>query len=245
MFAAGAGDLIVGAVDHCDYPAQAKKIPRVGAISSFSLEIIIKLKPDLIVLWGSTRSENMLAQLEKLDFNIYVSDPRQLEDVPKSIRHFGVLTGNQKLAEKSAREFENRYQRLKRKFAQSPAVSAFYQVWDDPIRTLNDNHIISDVIRLCGGANAFGDALVLAPIISIESVISRNPDVIIASGMGEERPDWLDGWKKWKNLEAVKNDDLYFIPPDIIQRHTPRILDGTSMMCNHLEATRKKKSFSN
>ena len=84
-----------------------------------------------------------------------------------------------------------------------------------------------------------GDAPTLAPKISLEAVLARDPQVIIASGMGEARPDWLDDWKKWPRLTAVINNNLYFVPPDIIQRHTVRLLQGAEMMCNHLQAARK------
>lgn len=244
IFSAGAGDQIVGAVDYCDYPEAAKSIPRVGAISGFSLEAIVDLKPDLIVLWRSGRSGDILNKLEALGFKVYANDPRALEDVPRSIRDFGILTGNSKIAEKSAQAFEARHQQLKSNYSGLSKVSTLYQVWNEPLQTLNGDHIISDVIRMCGGRNVFADAVTLAPKISIESVIARDPETIIASGMGEQRPDWLDEWKKWGSLTAVKRENLYFVPPDIIQRHTMRILDGAALICEHLQAGREKRPAS-
>ncbi len=240
LFAVGAGAFIIGTVERCDYPDQANHIERVGAISSFNLENIVRLKPDLVVLWGTGRAENALAKLEKLGLAVYVSDPRSLPDIPRSIRDMGRLTGKGQRAELVAKEFEQRYQALTNSHKHADRLSVFYQVWDKPIYTVNNSHLISDVIRLCGGENAFGDAVAIAPKISIESVMARDPDVIIASGMGEARPDWLEGWNSWPSLSAVKNKDLYFIPPDIIQRHTLRILDGAEIMCNHLDKARKK-----
>ena len=114
-----------------------------------------------------------------------------------------------------------------------------YQVWNDPIQTINNGHIISDVIRLCGGSNVFGESLAIAPKISVESVILKNPQAIVASGMGEERPEWLDTWRKWESLQAVKNNNLFFVPPDIIQRHTARLLDGAENLCKQLATARK------
>jgi iron complex transport system substrate-binding protein len=114
----------------------------------------------------------------------------------------------------------------------------FYQVWDDPLFTINDTHLISDVIRLCGGHNIFSDAIPLVPKISVEMVVRRDPQVIIASGMGEERPEWLDDWRKWKSLQAIQNNQLYFIHPDLLQRHTLRILSGTEQMCAFLDQAR-------
>jgi iron complex transport system substrate-binding protein len=238
IYSAGAGDFLVGAVDYCDYPVAANKIPRVGSISSYSLEAIIELKPDLVVVWMSTRGGEVLAKLEALGIPTFASDPHDLADIAKSIRDYGALSGTQGQAESSVKQFEEKLQKLKQGYQKKRPVSVLYEVWYEPLQTINDQHIISDVIRLCGGVNSFGDAKVLAPKISIESVIARNPDVIVASGMGEARPDWLDNWRKWPNLNAVKKQHLYFIPPDIMQRHTARLLDGAKMMCEHLDRAR-------
>jgi len=242
LYAAGAGDFIVGAVEHSDYPPEASKIPRVGAISQYSLEAIVELKPDLVVVYGTGRGLNVLSKLETLGLKAYVSNPQALEDIARSIRDYGLLTAQQTTAEQAAKRFEMRYQALKQRYGAAKIAAkpkVFYQVWDAPIQTLNDENVISDVIRLCGGVNAFGDSPAIAPKVSVESLIATNPDVIIASGMGVERPDWLDDWKKWTHLKAVKQEHLYFIPPDIIQRHTPRILEGATLMCEQLEKSRK------
>ena len=107
--------------------------------------------------------------------------------------------------------------------------------------TLNGQHIISDVMRLCGGENIFADAIAIAPKINVESVLDINPEVIVASGMGETRPEWLVEWQQWKHLQAVKNNHLFFIHPDILQRHTVRILQGAMKLCEQLEQVRKNR----
>ncbi len=239
LYSAGAGDKIVGAVDFCDYPEAAKKIPRVGAISAFSLEAIVDLKPDLVIVWRSGRGGKALEKLEQLGITSYASDPRTLVDIPRSIRDYGALTGHGAIAAAAAAGFEAHYNRLLSQHRAAQPISALYQVWNDPIQTINDGHMISDVLRLCGAANAFGDAPSLAPKISIESVIQRDPAAIIASGMAQGRPQWLDEWKKWRNLTAVKFNNLYFVSPDLIQRHTLRILDGAQQMCDHLNHARR------
>lgn len=240
IFSAGGGEALVGVVDYCDFPAAAKDIKNVGRISSASLEAIAAVNPDLVVVWESAGAAKILSKLESLGLPVYVSDPKNLEDVARSIRDFGVLLGSSGVAEKAAIAHEVALQQLRKQYSQRKAVSVLYQVWYEPLQTLNDEHIISDVIRLCGGNNVFGDAVTLAPKISLEAVLSRDPDVIIASGMGEARPDWLDNWTAWPSLSAVKSGNLFFIPPDIIQRHTRRILDGAAMMCEQLELARQK-----
>lgn len=238
LYSAGAGDRLVGAVDHCDYPEEAKKIPRVGAISAYSLEAIVALKPDLVVMWNSGLGGKNLPKFLELGLTVYASDPKTLDDIPRSIRDYGILTGRQKAAEKAAADFTERLQRLREQHRGQRPLSVLYQVWNQPLQTLNDEHIISDLIRLCGGTNAFGDAPTIAPKISVESVIARDPQVIIASGMGEEKPEWLDDWKKYPGLTAVKNGNLYFVPPDIIQRHTVRMLQGAQQVCKALDEAR-------
>lgn len=240
LFTAGAGDKIVGAVGYSDYPEAAKKIPHVGSYKSFSLEAILAAKPDLVIIWHSGSGANILNKLGQLDIPTYVSEPKKLGDIAQSIRDYGALSGTVTTAEGAAREFEQRVTGLREQYADASKLRALYQVWNDPIQTLNDSQIISDVLRLCGATNVFGDAIPIAPKISVESVIERDPDVIIASGMGEERPEWLDQWRRWEDLRAVRHNTLYFVPPDLIQRHTVRILAGAKMTCRHLDDARSK-----
>lgn len=241
IYSAGAGDRLVGAVDYCDYPEEAKKIPRVGAISAYSLEAIVALKPDLVVMWNSGLGGKSLPKFLELGLTVYASDPKTLEDIPRSIRDYGILTGQQTVADQNAAAFTTRLQQLRGQYRGQKSVSVLYQVWNQPLQTLNNEHIISDVIRLCGGTNAFGDAPTIAPKISVESVITRNPQAIIASGMGEEKPEWLDDWKKYPDLTAVKKGNLFFVPPDIIQRHTVRMLQGAERVCEALEMARNSR----
>lgn len=239
LYSAGAGDRIVGAVDYSDYPEAAKSIPHVGRISAYSIEAIVALKPDLVVVWRSGHGGKVMDKLLSLGLNVYANDPRVLDDVARSIRDYGKLAGTETTAEQAAAQFEQRLSDLRDTYQSLTPVSMMYQVWNDPIQTINNSHIISDVIRLCGGSNVFGDALAIAPKISVESVILKNPQAIVASGMGEERPEWLDAWRKWTNLQAVQTNNLFFVPPDIIQRHTARLLDGAENLCLQLATARK------
>jgi iron complex transport system substrate-binding protein len=114
----------------------------------------------------------------------------------------------------------------------------FYQVWNRPLMTIGGEHFISRLIERCGGRNVFEALGELAPTISEEAVIAADPEVIIASGMGEERPEWLDAWRRWSDLSAVSHKQLHFIPPDLIQRPTPRSLEGAERLCLALEQAR-------
>ncbi|MEO0444062.1 MAG: cobalamin-binding protein [Pseudomonadota bacterium] len=238
IYSAGAGDLIVGAVSYSDYPQQALAIPRVGNIQGFSIEAIVALKPDLVIAWASGHAASVSKKLVDLGLNVYMDEPKTLEHVVKSISDIAYLSQRESAAVDSIKSYQRRLKHLQQRYAHQSPVSVLYQVWNSPLRTISGNHIISDVIRVCGGRNIFADAPVIAPTISIESVIERNPQVIIASGMGEQRPDWLDEWRRWHSITAVQKQQLFFIPPDILQRHTVRLLQGAQAMCKQLEAVR-------
>ncbi|VUD59455.1 Vitamin B12-binding protein [Thalassocella blandensis] len=241
IFTAGAGDRLVGVVDYCDYPPQAKSIENVGAISAFSLEKIIALKPDLVIVWYSGNAEKYIDKFKALGIPAYASDPQVFSDVAKTIRDYGKLAGTEKTAEQEAERFLARYDFLNKTYSQKSKVSVFYQVWNDPLQTINGGRLISNVIQMCGGHNIFADEKSMAPKVSLEAVISRNPEVIIASGMGEEKPEWLEDWRRFNSLTAVQKENLFFVPPDVIQRHTVRILSGAQMMCEQLELARHRR----
>jgi iron complex transport system substrate-binding protein len=107
--------------------------------------------------------------------------------------------------------------------------------------TVGGPQIISDAIKICGGENVFGQLKQMAPNVTVEAVLEADPEAIIATGMGDAKPEWLHDWDKWTRMTAVKRNNLFHINPDIMQRHTPRILDGTEKLCAHLDVARSHR----
>jgi iron complex transport system substrate-binding protein len=241
LFAAGAGDRVVGNVEFGEYPLAARTLPKVGGYSRLDLEAIVALKPDLVMGWESGNAQAAVSRLRSIGLVVHISQPNRIEDIAGELELVGKLAGVEASANKAAAAFRERYANLVARFSKRPPVDVFYQVWKQPLMTVNGNQIISDAIRLCGGRNVFAQLPVLAPTVTVEAVIAANPEAILASGMGDSRPEWLDDWKRWKTLTAVARDNLYFVPPELIQRHTPRILEGTEILCTHLEKTRGKR----
>ena len=238
LFAAGAGNKIVGAVSYSDYPEEAKKIPRVGGYPSLNLEKIVSLKPDLVIAWTSGNSFKQVEKLVSLGLTVFMSEPRYPEDIAKTIQRFGMLAGTNDIASKSHEDFMHHYQSLKKRYSNKEKVKVFYQIWNKPLMTISGAHLISDIITLCGGENVFSDLKVLTPRISLEYVLATKADVIVSGGMGKARPDWLDDWKAWPALPAVKNKQLYFVEPSLMQRVGPRILRGADKLCEILDKAR-------
>lgn len=241
LYAAGAGDRIVGAVEYSDYPEAAKRLRRVGSYAAFDLEAIVALQPDLVVAWGSGNPQHQLNALRALNRTLYITEPRRIEDVPKHIERLGTLAGTSAIARASAHDFRERYTRLRQRYAAHSPVAVFYQIWQQPLMTVNGAHIISDVMRACGGRNVFATLGPLAAAVDIEAVLAADPEVIIVSGMGAAQPELIRAWERWPTVRAVKKQNVFFIHPDLLQRHTPRLLQGAEQMCAHLETARSRR----
>lgn len=241
LFAAGAGEHIVGTVEYSNYPEAAKRIPRIGNNLQFDLERIVSLKPDLIVVWLHGIAQRQLDRLLELGIPVFYNEPRRLGDIARSIEQFGRLAGTETVALPTAHAFAAREAALRERYAGRAAVNVFYQVWERPLMTINGDHIISDVIRLCGGQNVFADLKPLVPRISTEAVLDADPEAIVTSIFDTKAQGSLDGWKKWPRIKAVARNNLFLIPADLISRPTTRILDGAQLMCEDLDAARAKR----
>lgn len=229
LYAAGAGTRTVGAVDYSDFPPEARTLPRVGSDAHINLESVLALRPDLIVAWpnpGSVRAVNRLAELP---LPVFRSEPRELEDIATTLERLGVLAGTSREAQRAARAFRARKAELAKRYTGRATVRVFYQVWDRSLLTVNGDHLISKVIRLCGGENVFAAAPVIAPEVDREAVLRANPEVIITSSAGAKRPNWFA-------------KGFYVVPAELIQRHTPRLLEGAEQVCRALEQTRSARS---
>jgi iron complex transport system substrate-binding protein len=241
LYAAGAGERLVGVVEYSNFPDAATRLPRIGGYSRLDLEAIAALKPDLAIGWASGNSSAHIDKLRALGIPVYLVEPVRIEDVATNLERYGELAGTQPVASVAAANYRNRLADLRAQYGARPKVRTFYQIWKQPLMTVGGGQIISDAIRLCGGENVFAGLRALAPTVSVEAVIAADPEAIVASGMDEARPEWLDDWRQWRAMTAVKRDNLFFIPPDLIQRHTPRLAEGAAQLCSHLDMARSRR----
>jgi iron complex transport system substrate-binding protein len=242
LFAAGAGAHVVATVEFSDYPPAARTLPRVGSSAGIDVERVIALLPDLVVGWHSGNPPAQLARLRDLGLTVFVTEPRRLSRLPELIERLGVLAGTTREAASAARQLRQRATRLGQRYASRSPVSVFYQLLDPALMTINGEHIITDVIRLCGGQNVFADLPVLAGRIDIEAVLARNPQVVIAGGDVALWREWRQRWLRWPQLQAVRHDRLVRIDPDLLHRAGPRMLDGAERLCTALDAARSPRA---
>lgn len=240
VFAAGAGEQLAGVVSFSDYPPAAKKLPRVGSYKRLDLEAVLALKPDLIIAWRSGNPMEQVERLQAMGVPVYHSEPRRFEDISTTLERLAVLAGTGAVGQGAADALRSGMDSLRQRYAEAAPVTVFYQVWEEPLMTVNNDHLISEAIQICGGVNVFGELAALAPKISREAVLAKDPEAIIAGGMGEDDPAWLAPWKQFSSLRAVKHDNLFFVAPSTLQRPTPQMLAGTRTLCSHLDTVRAR-----
>ena len=242
LFHIGAGEKIVGADEYSNYPQAANKIVRVNNHAAANYELILSLKPDLVIAWQSGNGVKIISRIRELNIPVFVVETASLEDIPDLYRRLGQLSGYADQANTQAEKFSQRLNQLRKSFSSRQTIRVFYQIWNEPLLTLNGDHMVTDMIELCGGINVFSDASALVPYVNIESVVAANPQIIISGG--NNKSDLLDSgfWRKWSGISAVKNQHLYAISSDLLQRHSDRILDGTGLMCEYIDLVRSDKS---
>jgi iron complex transport system substrate-binding protein len=252
VYAAGAGSRLVATVIGSDFPPEARAVTSVGDYQRVDVERLLRLKPDVVLVWTSGNSQRELAQLASAGVPVVHLEPRRLDDVARAIERLGELFGTAETARARAQALRDELASLGREFANKPPVNVFYQVWSRPLLTLNDQHLISDVIRLCGGRNVFGALTTLVPEVSTESVLAAKPEAILSartSAAGGEptmrREPKAEPFATWRTLNkalpAAQHGWLFTIPGDEISRQGPRIGIGARAVCSALEEVRRER----
>lgn len=241
LFAAGGGDRIVGTVKYSDYPPAARDIPRVGDNRLVDIERLMALKPDLLVIWRHNASTRQTEQFRKLGIPLYYSEPHKLEDIPEAILRLGQLMGTTPQAQQTAAQLRQQLEGLQARYRNRAPVRVFYQVWDKPLYTLNERHIVSDAIRLCGGENIFARLPLTATSLNPEAVLQENPEVIVSADRRDQAASGVEFWKQYPSMLAVRRGNLFALEADLFNRSGPRIIAGAAQLCEKLEQARHRR----
>ncbi len=240
LFEAGAGGRIVGAVAYSDHPEAARAIPRVGDSAQLDLERIVALKPDLIVAWHHGTPAAQLQRLRRLGVPVYASESRTMAGIAGTLRRLGALTGGAALAEARAAAFEQQVAALRRQYAGRATLRVFYQIWPQPLMTVNGQHLISEALGLCGARNLFADLAPLTPIVTLEAVAALDPDAIVSGSVAAGAAADLAAWQRLGSLRAVREQRLLVVDPDRLHRQSGRVVDGARELCERLDTLRRR-----
>lgn len=237
LFSLGAGENIVGVVEYSNFPEAAQALPIVGRYDRLDIERILSLQPDLIISWQSGNPRGAVQQLQEMGYPVYTAEPSTVQSIAGTLNRLGTLTGRSERASALSATINNAVTQYQSTYSDAEPISVFYQVWHNPIISVGGGELINDMVSLCGGENIFAD-LPVGPAVNLEDIITRRPQVILASGASPERPEWLDLWKQWPSIPAVQANHLYSLPPDHVQRHSMRALQGLEQMCQLIDQAR-------
>ncbi len=238
LYAAGAGDRIVGVLAGSDYPEAARSLPVIGDSSGVDIERILMAAPDLVVAWPWS-VPRQVAQLRALGIAVFVSNPATPQAIANDIEQLGMLARTEAVARRSAQAFREKIAALRRT-STGPPVRVFYQVSGAPLFTLGGQHLVSQAISLCGGENVFSALAIPAPQVGIEAVLEARPEAIVAGTAAAIRPGWLDEWARWPALPAVARGNLFVVDADLLHRAGPRFADGVAQLCAVLDAASRR-----
>lgn len=239
MFAAGAGSNIVAVVDYSDYPPAALKLPSIGNYTRIDMEALLALKPDLVITWVTGNPPAQIELLKELGIPLFSIEPRTFEGVSSVLERLSTLAGTKQEGFAEAERFRKGIAAVSDEYRYAEPIPVFYQVWEQPLMTINNDHLIGKVLQLCGGVNVFGDMPRLVPRIGAEVVLKADPQAILTGSADGVNDGQLDRWKEYSGLSAVARDNLIFIPASPISRPAPRLLEASKLICQKLDIARE------
>ncbi|EUB73615.1 ABC-type transporter, periplasmic subunit [Pseudomonas sp. GM41(2012)] len=222
----GSADLLVGVLDAGERPAELKDLPSVGRYGQLDMEQLLSLKPDLLLLWPGSVGPAQREQLKRLNIPTYVAEPHNLEQLTAQIEAIASQLGRPERGVSLAEKLRQRLDSLRQRYRRDVPLRVFYQVWDRPLYTVGGGQIISDALEVCGARNVFADLTLPAPQVSIEAVLQRNPEVILASDQSQ-----LDAWKAWPQVAAVAQGQLLLVTDKGLERPSGQMIEATAKLC--------------
>jgi len=239
VFAAGAGHKLVGVSAYSDYPAAALELPLIGDAFAVDHEQLVILEPDLLLAWQGGTPAHVVDELRRLGYNVEVIRISTLADVAGALRRIGELTNSVNKANDVALKYTEGLRAFEQRYADAEDLRVFYQVDKRPLYTINQQHYVSELIDLCGGSNVFSDLDGLAPIVSVEAVVERDPEAMFASSDAADGA--FDEWDRWPHIAANRYKNRFLMPADEIGRATPRLLIAAKAVCDALQVARANR----
>ncbi len=236
LFAAGAGAQVIATVEYSDEPPAARRVPRIGDVAAVDMERLVALHPDVVVLWAGGGNPAQREKIAGLRIPIYQQQVARLADIPAAVRRLGALAATTVVAERAAATMEARLAALTATYGARPGrrPSVLLQVWNRPIYTVGGKHLMSDALVLCGARNVFADLPEAGPIVDMESIIARDPDIIVAAAPTGEGAAWVADWTQLTSLSAVRHKRVVAFEDQALSRLGPSVIGATENLCRTL-----------
>jgi iron complex transport system substrate-binding protein len=228
LFALGLDREVVGVTQYSSYPPEAASRPQVGSYVQINLERVLALQPDLVLAIRDGNPREQVARLAQMGLAVFVMDPRSLDGLFRTLETLGAILGREPAASTLIRGMKERLERLGGLLAGRPRPRVLLQIGVNPLVTVGKGTLQDHLVQLAGGENIAGSEAVPYPILSVERVLEMRPEVILVSSMGEktDAAQELRRWARWKEIPAVATGRLHVVDGDLIDRPSPRVLDG-------------------
>lgn len=241
VFSAGAGTKLVGVSRFSNFPSAATTIPEIGDAYNLDFERIIELRPDLIIIWKQGNTDKNIDRLVQLGMQLLEVDITSLDEIPDSVRIIGKLAGTEDYAELAASQYEDRLFQIKQNYGNKTKINVLQLIWLQPLITFGESHLINEIFSVCSGESAINTHQGNTYFLATENFIAANPDVILDSTASDPAASGMHVFlKKYPLMNAVKNEHIFFVSPDLMLRETLRILDAIQIVCDYLDEVRKK-----
>jgi vitamin B12 transport system substrate-binding protein len=219
-------DLLVGVLDAGERPAALDHLASVGRYGQLDMERLLSLKPDLLLLWPGSVGPAQREQLKRLNIPTYVAEPHDLQQLAAQIEAIARQLGRPERGLALAASLRARLAELRQRYRRDEPLRVFYQVWDRPLYTVGGGQIISDALEVCGARNVFADLQLPAPQVSVEAVLQRNPEVILAGDQAQ-----LEAWRAWPQVAAVAHGRLLRVVDKGLERPSGQMVEATAALC--------------
>jgi iron complex transport system substrate-binding protein len=242
LFAAGAGNCVIGTIAHSDEPAEAARVPVVGDAETLDFEQLIGLRPTVVVVAVDVVQRVRIDRIRALGIPVYQVHVTRLAQMPESLRRLGQLAGTETVANRKADDLATELAALDARYRDRAKVRVLYQIWDRPIYTIGGRHVITDALALCGAENVFADLTTAAPAVTREAAVLRNPELILASAPPGASDEWLAEWRKFPALAAVRGGQLVSYVDARIDRMGPSVITATGNLCAVIDKARASRA---
>lgn len=218
----GAADVLVGVLDGGERPVELANVPSVGHYGQLDMERLLSLNPDLILLWPGSVGPAQREQLQRLNIPVYVAEPHSLEQLTTQVQTIAEQLGRAEAGRQLAAQLRERLAALRQRYQRAQPLRVFYQVWNQPLYTVGGGQIISDALNVCGARNVFDDLKLPAPQVSIESVLQRDPELILVGDQAQ-----LDAWNVWPTVATR----VRLVPDKGLERPSGQMLEAVGRLC--------------
>ncbi|GGD50565.1 cobalamin-binding protein [Lacimicrobium alkaliphilum] len=237
VYSLEAGERLLAVSDYSDYPEAAQALPRIASYQGVNFEALVRLEPDLVLVWEGGNKPQDIRKIRTLGYNVFVSSPGRPEDIADEVETLGDLLGKGALAKDLAQTYRQSLKQIAARYAHTPPIRVFYYMHPKPLMSIGSGAWANKLLSLCNSNNVFSDAINDYPEVTMEEVIRRQPQAIVAA-QHQDEGSIQQFWQPWHSLLKMDGEHIVRINPDKLHRFSLRLSNGVKTLCQKLHGLR-------